>query len=314
MPPTPTGDTVNIVAVPDSDHYHSSQFNCQYEDGKAAKIWKLYIGDESGRASNYKNFLVRLLKEKNVKNVLDSACGTGVDSVMLLEEGFNVTSCDASDKMLKTAHVTRWERRKDGPTFDSWVIQEANWLTLEDEVEKPEGSEGFDAVICMGNSFPHLLDDYGDFRDHKVCFRHFAAMVKPGGIFIIDHRNYDYIIEHGHAPKKNIYYNSKHIQSIKTCIVWEDNKPNKVTLKYTMDVEEDDFNKKVSEADKGFVLEYYPHTLANFTKLLKHAFGERAKHTIYGDFKPVDEVDDPAFYIHVIEKPLSHYPGRYSQM
>ena len=60
--------------------------------------------------------------------------------------------------------ITRWERRKDGPTFDSWVIQEANWLTLEDEVEKPEGSEGFDAVICMGNSFPHLLDDYGDFR------------------------------------------------------------------------------------------------------------------------------------------------------
>ena len=50
---------------------------------------------------------MRLLKEKNVKNVLDSACGTGVDSVMLLEEGFNVTSCDASDKMLKTAHVTR---------------------------------------------------------------------------------------------------------------------------------------------------------------------------------------------------------------
>ncbi len=32
-------------------------------------------------------------------------------------------------------------------------------------------------------------------------------MVKPGGILIIDHRNYDYILETGQAPQgKNIYY------------------------------------------------------------------------------------------------------------
>ena len=36
-----------------------------------------------------------------------------VDSVMLLEEGFTVTSVDASDKMLKQAHKTRWNRRKE---------------------------------------------------------------------------------------------------------------------------------------------------------------------------------------------------------
>ena len=29
---------------------------------------------------------------------------------MLLEEGFKVTSVDASDKMLKQAHKVRWER------------------------------------------------------------------------------------------------------------------------------------------------------------------------------------------------------------
>jgi len=300
---TPEKQRQDIVAHPGGDH-----FNDNYEDGVAAKLWKLYIGDDSGRTSNYKNFLVRLLREKNAKYVLDSAAGTGVDSVMLLEEGFNVTSCDASDKMLKTAHATRWERRKDGPSFDSWVIQEANWLTLQDEVKKPEGSEGFDAVICMGNSFPHIMDEHGDFRDHKRCLRNFATMVKPGGIFIVDHRNFDYMIEHGHAPKKNIYYNSKHIQSIKTSIMWEDNKPNKVTLNYTM---EDDAKRKVSAADNRFKLEVYPHTLANFSRLLRHAFGEKARHTIYGDFKPLDEVEDPAFYIHVIEKPLSLYPGKY---
>lgn len=38
---------------------------------------------------------------------------------MLLEEGFQVTSVDASDKMLKYALKERWERRKE-ESFDRW--------------------------------------------------------------------------------------------------------------------------------------------------------------------------------------------------
>ena len=120
---------------------------------------------------------------------------------MLLEEGFQVTSVDASDKMLKYALKERWERRKEEP-FDRWgagpggvrgargggqqegrrergaegprggspsspspraaVIEEANWLTLEQDLEKP--GDGFVAVICLGNSFTHLPDFKGEAR------------------------------------------------------------------------------------------------------------------------------------------------------
>lgn len=38
---------------------------------------------------------------------------------MLVEEGFNMMSVDASDKMLKYALKSRWERRKE-PAFDQW--------------------------------------------------------------------------------------------------------------------------------------------------------------------------------------------------
>ena len=38
---------------------------------------------------------------------------------MLLEEGFEVQSADISDKMLKQAYKTRWERRKED-LFDQW--------------------------------------------------------------------------------------------------------------------------------------------------------------------------------------------------
>ena len=38
------------------------------------------------------------------------------------------------------------------------VIEEGNWLTLHESMKEYSGGEGFDALICMGNSFAHLPD------------------------------------------------------------------------------------------------------------------------------------------------------------
>jgi len=94
----------------------------QYADGKAAKVWEVFIGDKNQRTQNYRDFLVGLLRQKGCRRILDVACGTGVDSIMLLEEGFEVVSVDASDKMLKYALKSRWDRRKE-PAFDNWGEQ-----------------------------------------------------------------------------------------------------------------------------------------------------------------------------------------------
>ena len=51
-----------------------------------------------------------------------------------------------------------------------------------------------------------------------------------------------------------------------------------------------------------FRLSYYPHRLEAFTTLLKSVFGDKSKHSVYGDFKPLEQEPDPAFFIHVIEK------------
>lgn len=51
----------------------------QYADGKAAKLWEIYIGDKNSRTEYYKTFLLSLLQEKNCMTVLDVACGTGYD-------------------------------------------------------------------------------------------------------------------------------------------------------------------------------------------------------------------------------------------
>ena len=53
-----------------------------------------------------------------------------------------------------------------------------------------------------------------------------------------------------------------------------------------------------------FRLSYYPHRLEDFSSLLMSVFGTSAKHSIYGDFKPLgSDQPNPAFYIHVIAKP-----------
>jgi len=247
------------------------------------------------RTTNYKNFLVKLLKEKKAYTILDAACGTGVDSVMLLNEmgnipAFSLTSSDYSDKMLKEAYKVRWDRRRE-QAFFNWEIEEGNWMTLTKDVRTP--GSGYDAIICMGNSFPHLIDDHGDLRNQKLCIQNFYDMLKPGGTLIIDHRNYDYILKHGRAPKKNIYYNSQHIQKITTQIIYENNEPRQIVLNYKMDV----------EGDGDFTLSYQPYTLNVFTNLLKGIFGDNTSYQRYADFKPLSEEPDPAFYVHVIEKP-----------
>ncbi|CAG0890957.1 unnamed protein product [Darwinula stevensoni] len=192
------------------------------------------------------------------------------------------------------------------------VIEEANWLTLPEDIES---GGGFDAVICLGNSFAHLPDFQGDQADHRLSLKNFAEFVKPGGIFLIDHRNYDYILDTGKTPAKNIYYNSKYIKDITTSTVYKEGKAYMVTMDYCMDTTtiEDNFDATDSKyAKKGrlhgkalnhFRLSYYPHRLNDFIGLLKEACGPNSAITTYGDFKPVGEVPDPAFYIHVVQKP-----------
>lgn len=51
-----------------------------------------------------------------------------------------------------------------------------------------------------------------------------------------------------------------------------------------------------------FRLSYYPHRLEVFDKMLREAFGQHSGYQIYGDFKQLNEIDTPDFYIHVVEK------------
>lgn len=224
-----------------------------------------------------------------------------VDSIMLVEEGFSVTSVDASDKMLKYALKERWNRRHE-PAFDKWVIEEANWMTLDKDVPQPAGG-GFDAVICLGNSFAHLPDCKGDQSEHRQALKNIASMVRTGGLLVIDHRNYDHILSTGCAPPgKNIYYKSDLTKDVTTSVLTVNNKAHMVTLDYTVQVPA--AGQDGSPSLSKFRLSYYPHCLAPFTELLRAAFGGKCQHSVLGDFKPYQpgQAYVPCYFIHVLKR------------
>lgn len=93
---------------------------------------------------------------------------------------------------------------------------------------------------------------------------------------------------------------SEHMLDIKTSVLYVSGKPRLVTLDYMIALDEE--NKDDPENISEFRLSYYPHRLTVFRDMLTEAFSHRAKHTIYGDFKPLSETKEPGFYIHVLEK------------
>jgi hypothetical protein len=49
--------------------------------------------------------------------------------------------------------------------------------------------EGFDAVLCLGNSLPHMLST----RALANTLADFAAVLRPGGVAVIQNRNFDLV-------------------------------------------------------------------------------------------------------------------------
>ncbi|CAH1369385.1 unnamed protein product [Tenebrio molitor] len=275
----------------------------QYADGKMAGVYKDFIGDTNIRTEHYKKFLLDMLKKKGCRRILDVACGTGIDSVMLLEEGFDVVSTDGSDKMLKYALETRWNRRKE-PAFDNWIIREANWLNVYETVKDLVG-DGFDAVICFGSSFAHLVDSYGDQREHKEAIKNFEKCLKVGGLLLVDHRNYDQLLN-GTQPKQCVYYDASSITNITTSVLSVMGKPTLVIRDYIVESKQNEKNKGVgtkSNSKTELRLMFYPHMMEDFRNILKEIFGKNSSCITLGDFKELNEIKNPIFYIHIVEKP-----------
>ena len=163
--------------VRETDHYQQEYIE-QFADR-----WDRLI-DWQARAKAEGDFFVRLLREHGAKRVLDVATGTGFHSIRLLQEGFDVVSADGSPNMLARAFKNA---RDQGLLLRT---AQADWRFLNRDIHGQ-----YDAVICLGNSFTHLFRE----RDRRKSLAEYYAVLKHNGLLILDHRNYDRLLEGGSA-------------------------------------------------------------------------------------------------------------------
>lgn len=125
-------------------------------------------------------FYKKLFIENDVKNALDCACGTGEHVVMLNKMGYTAKGSDLSPAMVKKAEINS-RKYKIKATFK---VSDFRKLTK-------TFNEKFDAVLCVGNSLPHLSSD----KDIAKALKEMYNVMRDGGILILQQRNYDMLVK-----------------------------------------------------------------------------------------------------------------------
>jgi glycine/sarcosine N-methyltransferase len=122
------------------------------------------------------------LQAVGARRVLDAACGTGMHALALARRGFAVVGADLSAGMIDRARINAANVGVDVR------FEVAGFGELSSRV-----GAGFDAVLCLGNSLPHLLTPAG----LAAGLADFAACLRPGGLLLIQNRNFDAVLSRG---------------------------------------------------------------------------------------------------------------------
>ena len=163
--------------------------------------------DWSGRLAVELPFIEEQLRAVEVQSasepgrayrVLDVACGTGMHAVALARRGYSVVGADLSAGMIERARANAAAEEVDirfevAGFGDLAQALGGNVPPEESGKRRPSSTQGgtnFDAILCLGNSLPHLLDR-GELASALVDL---AACLRPRGLLLIQNRNFDAVL------------------------------------------------------------------------------------------------------------------------
>jgi SAM-dependent methyltransferase len=220
-----------------------------------------------GRWESEQGFFQQVLRRYDAARVLDIACGTGFHTVMLRRDGFDITGADGSAEMVRKAQENAQRAGLRGTP-----IVQAEWTTL----SKSFPEQKFDAIICLGNAFTHLFDE----ADQRKALKEIYGLLDNDGVVIVDHRNYDKILDTDNGSKHEHYYLGENVNAY----------PEQV---------EDEFVRMRYEYDDGssYHLTLCPIRQNYVTELLRDAGFKNIRR--YGDFDADYSFYEPDFIIQV---------------
>ncbi len=246
-----------------------------YESPTLVKMWREFINWEKRRAGEG-NFLINQFQKYQVKKVFDASLGDGCDSIYLLKQGFEVTSNEIDKLFLAQALVNA---QAEGVHLTTTTL---DWRILATQV----AAANFDAVICLGNSITYLFTA----KEQLKALDQFKRILHPGGILIIDERNYQYILDHREAILQGDFrYSGKYVY----CGEKIHGKPVEITDTYIkMEYTQEDSPKK------GYLI-MYPFKRGELKNLLTQAGFTTVEQ--FSDYK-ISEDTNADFYQYVCVK------------
>src|SRR5258708_7620478 len=147
--------------------------------------------------------LRRVFRDRNIKKILDTSCGTGLQAIALAKLNYEVTAADPSFKMLLKAR----EAAQSYDVANDITFVRAGFLELPYALVGP-----YDAVIKKGNALPHLI------RDHKFLqvLYIFKRLLGGEGLLVIGFRFFFFMLDapprfvpplvHGGAEKDPFFF------------------------------------------------------------------------------------------------------------
>jgi len=148
-----------------------------FYDALAAE-YDLFV-DWSARLACEMPFLLKWLERRNVSSVLDVACGTGHHALDLARRGYRVTGVDISQQMINRATELAGQETLD-VRFERAALGE-----LDARMPGP-----FEAILCLGNSLPHLVSEDALAK----ALQDLSRVLAPGGLILIQMRNFDRVL------------------------------------------------------------------------------------------------------------------------
>ena len=113
--------------------------------------------------------------------IMDAACGTGQHAIALSKEDYQVFGSDLFPQMVTQAALN-------AKAADQQIIfKTAGFGHIASIFET---SRPFDAVLCLGNSLPHVQST----QELHSALKDFANLLKPGGLLLLQSRNFDQIM------------------------------------------------------------------------------------------------------------------------
>jgi len=113
--------------------------------------------------------------------VMDTACGTGHHAIALANLGYQMAGSDLYPEMVSLADAN-------AKAADARVeFRTAGFGRISETFRQPGE---FDAVLCLGNSLPHVASA----AELDIALSDFAELLRPNGMLVLQMRNFDLVM------------------------------------------------------------------------------------------------------------------------